>query len=212
MRELVLASGNAGKPRELEQLLEGLPVRVRALGEFTAGEAEETGVTFIENALIKARHAAALTGLPALADDSGLEVDVLAGAPGVYSARYAGVNATDEANRVQLLQALSDLDAQAPEQRRARFRCVLALLRHPLDPAPLIAEGVWEGRVAASARGTRGFGYDPLFELPDRGCTAAELEPAEKGVLSHRGQALAALRPRLEAWLEASPPEPLDPA
>lgn len=209
MRELVLASGNAGKLRELERLLEGLPVRVRALGEFTAGEAEETGVTFIENALIKARHATALTGLPALADDSGLEVDALAGAPGVYSARYAGATATDEANRAQLLRALSDLGAQAPEQRRARFRCVLALLRHPLDPAPLIAEGMWEGRVAATPRGTRGFGYDPLFELLDRDCTAAELEPAEKGRLSHRGQALAALRPRLVAWLDAAEQDPL---
>ena len=129
-------------------------------------------------------------------------MDALAGAPGVYSARYAGPNATDAANRELLMQTLAEAGASSPVQRCARFRCVLALLRHPLDPAPLIAEGVWEGRGATTPRGTRGFGYDPLFELPDRGFTAAELEPEEKAGLSHRGQALVALRPRLEAWLE----------
>ena len=190
--ELVLASNNKGKLAELQAML-GDSIKVRPQSDFTDIEAEETGLTFVENALIKARHAASVSGLPALADDSGLAVDALGGAPGIYSARYAG-GAGDAANNAKLLDALKDVpDAE----RGARFICALALLRHAEDPIPLICEGAWEGRILHAASGEHGFGYDPLFWVPERDCSSAELSPQEKNQLSHRARAMAQLRQRL---------------
>ena len=195
---LVLASGNRGKLAELRGLLGELPLNVQALGDFTAEAAEETAPSFVENAILKARFAAAACGLPALADDSGLEVDALAGAPGVHSARYAGPAAHDAANRAKLLQQLADVPV---DRRTARFRCVLVYLRHATDPWPQIFSGTWEGRIAPVEAGQHGFGYDPLFWLPEHGCTAAQLEPSDKARLSHRAQAAQALRAFLQAQL-----------
>jgi XTP/dITP diphosphohydrolase len=191
---LVLASGNAGKLVELRDLLGDAGFALHAQSEFGVHDADETGLTFIENAILKARHAAQATGLPALGDDSGICVDALDGAPGLYSARYAGGHGNAEANIDKLLAALQGV----PEARRtARFYCVLALLRHADDPQPLIAEGVWEGRILDARRGTGGFGYDPVFFDPARNAGAAELAPELKNRISHRGLALAALRERL---------------
>lgn len=188
--EVVLASGNAGKVGELQALL-GNSWRVHPQSRFGIAPVEETGHTFFENALLKARHAAALTGLPALADDSGLEVDALGGAPGVWSARYAGPAADDAANNAKLLAVLEGI----PEARRtARYRCVLVWLCSADDPAPLVAEGTWEGRILDRPRGTGGFGYDPLFLDPVTGLTAAEMDPGAKNARSHRGQALGRLK------------------
>jgi len=194
-RRIVLATGNRGKAREISAMLgSGWDVVLQA--DCGVSEIEETGATFVENALLKARHAASATGLPALADDSGLEVDALNGAPGVRSARYAGESATDADNLDLLLAELADVpDAQ----RTARFRCVLAYVRTADDPVPLITEGVWEGRITAGPRGLLGFGYDPVFEDPGSGQTAAEMAPASKNRLSHRGQALRALGRALTA-------------
>lgn len=192
---LVLASGNRGKLAELRGLLGDLPLSLQALGDFTADAAEETAPSFVENAILKARFAAAASGLPALADDSGLEVDALAGAPGVHSARYAGPAADDAANRARLLQQLDSVPAG---QRTARFRCVLVFLRHANDPWPQIFSGTWQGRIALAEAGRHGFGYDPLFWLPELGCTAAQLDPADKARLSHRAQAAQALRAFLQ--------------
>jgi XTP/dITP diphosphohydrolase len=192
--EIVLASGNAGKLAELREILAGAGHVLRAQSEFGIADAEETGLTFIENALLKARHAAAATGLPALADDSGLCVDALGGAPGLYSARYGGVHGDSARNIERLLGELCDVPDAA---RTARFHCVVALLRSADDPRPLVAEGTWEGRILREPRGARGFGYDPVFLDPDNGVSAAELEPAIKHAISHRGRALAALRLRL---------------
>jgi len=189
-RELVLASGNAGKLAEIARLLEPLGLIIRTQTEFGITPPEETGLSFIENAILKARHAARLSGLPALADDSGLEVDFLNGAPGIYSARYAGEDGNDAANNRKLLDALEGVPAG---QRSARFRCVIALLRHAEDPMPLVATGTWEGRILEAPRGEGGFGYDPLFLPAGLERTAAELGKAEKNRLSHRGQALQAL-------------------
>lgn len=189
---LVLASGNKGKLAELQQML-GEQVTVLPQSEFLSVEAEETGLTFIENAILKARHAARASGLPALADDSGLAVDALAGAPGIYSARYAG-DAGDAANNSKLLEALRDVpDAE----RGARFICVLALLRHADDPTPIICQGEWHGRILHSPSGDQGFGYDPLFWVPETNCASAELPAAQKNRLSHRGKAMAKLRKQL---------------
>jgi XTP/dITP diphosphohydrolase len=193
---LVLASGNAGKLSELRALLEGTGIEVVAQGELGIADIEETGLTFVENALLKARHAARESGLPALADDSGLCVDALHGAPGLYSARYAGTHGDAKANIARLLAEIEDVPDAA---RSARFVCVLALLRHPADPQPLVAEGRWEGRILRSPRGDRGFGYDPVFLDPASGLSAAELAPRDKHRASHRGQALAALTQRLAA-------------
>ena len=190
MADLVLASGNPGKVREFQALL-GSMWRVRPQSEFDIVPVEETGSTFLANALLKARNAARLTGLPALADDSGLEVDALNGAPGVHSARYAGPDADDAANNACLLAALSGV----PEVRRtARYRCVLVWTEGPDDPAPLIAEGVWEGRILTEPSGDGGFGYDPLFLDPVSGMAAAELAADVKNARSHRGKALAQLQ------------------
>jgi XTP/dITP diphosphohydrolase len=202
---LVLASGNAGKLSELRALLAGTGIEVVAQGELGIDDIEETGLSFVENALLKARHAARASGLPALADDSGLCVDVLDGAPGLYSARYAqhaGTPAsTDRATRdaANIERLLAELDGVPDARRSARFCCVLALLRNPEDPQPLLAEGLWEGRILHAPRGTGGFGYDPVFLDPASGLSAAELAPADKHRVSHRGQALAALRARLLA-------------
>ena len=193
--KLVLASGNAGKLAELRDLL-GDRFTLHAQSEFGVGDADETGLSFIENAILKARHAARATGLPALGDDSGLCVDALHGAPGLYSARYAGTHGDSDANIDKLLREIDGIDDPA---RTARFVCVLALVRHADDPMPLVAEGRWEGRVLRARRGGNGFGYDPVFFSPLHGCSAAELPADVKNRDSHRGQALAALRERLQA-------------
>ena len=194
MKTLVLASGNAGKLLELRAMLADLPLTVLPQRELGVDDVPETGTTFVENALIKARHASQVTGLPALADDSGLIVDALGGAPGLYSARYAGSPTDDAANNAKLLQALDGL----PEARRtARFYAVIVLLRHADDPQPLIAEGSWEGRILDAPRGANGFGYNPVFLDPARGLTAAEMPPEQKNRISHRALALQALRDRL---------------
>tara|TARA_R110002126_G_scaffold106743_1_gene241891 strand:- start:1402 stop:2010 length:609 start_codon:yes stop_codon:yes gene_type:complete len=189
---LVLASSNKGKLAELQAML-GDQVKILPQSDFIDEDVEETGLTFVENALLKARHAARASGLPALADDSGLAVDALGGAPGIYSARYAGGEG-DTANNAKLLQALEDVPTEA---RGAQFICALALLRHADDPMPIICEGIWEGRILNEARGAHGFGYDPLFWVPERKCSSAELSPADKNQLSHRARAMAQLRQRL---------------
>src|SRR4051812_48165952 len=190
---LVLASGNAGKVVELEQLLAGTGVQLVPQTSLGVADAEETGLTFVENALLKARHAARITGLPALADDSGICVDALGGAPGLYAARYAGTHGDSVANNAKLLRELEGVPA---DKRGAYFIAVLVVLRHADDPAPLIAEGRWHGRILDAPRGIGGFGYDPLF-LPDgHDLGAAEIEPALKNRLSHRGQALEVLKAR----------------
>ena len=190
LRELVIATGNRGKLAELRALLADSGIAVRSQADFAVPEVAETGLSFVENAILKARHASAHTGLPALADDSGLEVDALAGQPGVHSARYAGEPSDDAANNRKLLEAL----AEVPEMRRtARFHCVLALLRHPADPVPLICAGTWEGRILHAPAGDNGFGYDPLFLVEEEGCSAAELPRELKNRLSHRAQALRQL-------------------
>ncbi|MDH5353059.1 MAG: RdgB/HAM1 family non-canonical purine NTP pyrophosphatase [Gammaproteobacteria bacterium] len=194
MNKLVLASGNAGKLRELSALLEDFGYEVHPQSEFNVIEPEETGTTFVENAIIKARNAAQHTGLPALADDSGIVVDALQGAPGVYSARFAGVNANDEANNALLVEKLRSVPA---ELRTAHYQAVIVFMRHAGDPSPIICEGSWEGLIQLEAEGEGGFGYDPYFYLPTLGCTSAQLSAEEKNRLSHRGQALQQLRTRL---------------
>jgi XTP/dITP diphosphohydrolase len=190
VKEIVLASGNPGKVREINQLLANLDLKVRPQGEFGVEDVEETGLSFVENALIKARNAARHTGLPAIADDSGIEVDALNGAPGIYSARYAGAGASDRANLEKLLEALRNV----PEaERSARFQCLMVYMRHAEDPTPLICQGTWEGRILLEARGANGFGYDPVFYVPEHDCSSAELAPDVKNTLSHRGQALRKL-------------------
>lgn len=191
---LVIASNNKGKIAELTDLLGPLGLTPVAQGELGVGEAEEPAVTFVENAILKARHAARITGLPALADDSGLAVDALGGAPGVRSARYAGAKASDTDNVRALLNALKDV----PEARRtAQFHCVLVYLRHADDPTPVICHGRWPGSILPEPRGEGGFGYDPVFLVPETGTSAAELPRAEKGLISHRGRALALLLEQL---------------
>lgn len=195
-RPLVIASGNPGKLREFRALLGDLPFDVLAQGDLGVIAPEETGSSFFENALLKARHAAETTGAAAIADDSGLEVAALAGAPGIHSARYAGAGATDAANNAKLLAALAGIPACS---RRARYRCALVFVSGPADAAPLSAFGVWEGAILEAPRGSGGFGYDPYFWLPELKVTAAELEPAEKNTIGHRGLALRALRAQLAA-------------
>ena len=192
--KLVLASSNRGKLQELRELLDGRGIELLAQSDLGVEDAEETGTTFVENALLKARHATRRTGLPALADDSGICVDALHGAPGLYSARYAGEHGNASGNIDKLLQAMRDL----PDARRsAHFYCVLVLLRHADDPQPLLAEGQWNGRILHERRGSGGHGYDPVFFDPIHGQSAAEMEPAFKNGISHRGQALAVLKQRI---------------
>ena len=190
MQKVVLATGNAGKVRELASLLQDFGLDIVAQTDLGVESAEETGLTFIENSILKARHAAAITGLPAIADDSGLAVDALGGSPGIYSARYAGVDASDRQNLEKLLVALKDV----PDgQRQAQFHCVLVYLRHADDPTPLVFHGVWPGEITHAPAGEGGFGYDPIFYVPSEGKTAAELTREEKSAISHRGQALKQL-------------------
>jgi XTP/dITP diphosphohydrolase len=187
---VVLATGNKGKVKEFGELLTERRIQVVPQSDFAVPDVDETGLTFVENAILKARNAAAHTGLPAIADDSGLEVDHLNGAPGIYSARYAGPAGDSAANNARLLQAL----AGVPEDRRsARFQCLLVYLRHTDDPTPLICQGTWEGSILQAPRGDAGFGYDPLFLVPGDDCSAAELSAERKNALSHRGQALRCL-------------------
>ncbi len=188
--KIVLASNNAGKVREINQLLAEQQIRVVPQKEFGIGDIEETGLTFVENAILKARHAAKESGLAAIADDSGLEVDALQGAPGIYSARFAGPGCNDRDNNTLLLERLQGVpDAE----RSARFQCLLVYLRHADDPTPIICQGTWEGRILHSPSGENGFGYDPLFYVPKYDCSSAELPPETKNQLSHRGQALRKL-------------------
>ncbi|TLX80928.1 RdgB/HAM1 family non-canonical purine NTP pyrophosphatase [Pseudomonas nicosulfuronedens] len=192
LEQLVLASHNAGKLKELQAML-GAHVKVRSIGEFSDVEPEETGLSFVENAILKARNAARISGLPALADDSGLAVDFLGGAPGIYSARYADGKG-DAANNAKLLDALKDVP---DEQRGAQFVSVLALVRHADDPLPILCEGLWHGSILREARGEHGFGYDPLFWVPEAECSSAELPPERKNQISHRARAMALLKQRL---------------
>lgn len=189
-RKLVLASGNAGKLREFQQLLADCGFEVVPQSDFAVENAEETGLTFVENAILKARHACQKTGLPAIADDSGIEVDALLGRPGIYSARYSGADASDADNNKKLLQELAGV---ADEKRTARYHCVLAFMRHAEDPTPILCHASWEGQILTAPRGDGGFGYDPLFFLTDRQCTAAQLDKAEKNRISHRGRAMQQL-------------------
>jgi XTP/dITP diphosphohydrolase len=193
-RELVVATANAGKLREFRALLAGLPFKLSGLAELGLPSPDETGSTFVANAALKARHAARLSGSAAVADDSGIEVDALDGAPGIYSARYAGPDTDDAANNAKLIRAL---DGLPPDQRAARYRCALVFLE-ACDAQPLVAEASWEGVLLEMPRGAGGFGYDPYFWLPELGRTAAELSPEEKNRLSHRGKAMRTLRDLLQ--------------
>ncbi|ERP89257.1 Ham1 protein [Alcanivorax sp. MD8A] len=195
MEKLVLASGNKKKLAELQGLLSPLNIEVVPQSEFDVPEADETGTTFVENAIIKARNACKHTGLPAIADDSGIEIDALRGAPGVFSARFAGVGATDAKNNKLMVELLSDL----PDVNRgARYVAVLALMEHEDDATPILCQGTWDGEIVLEPQGEQGFGYDPHFFVPEKGCTAAQLDPQEKNALSHRGKAMAALLTQLK--------------
>lgn len=199
----VLASHNAGKLREFQQLLAGLGLQLRNQADFHLPSVAETGLTFVENALIKARYASEASGLPALADDSGLAVHALQGAPGIYSARYAGEDANDAANNQKLVQQLQGVPW---EQRGAEYVCALVYLRHPLDPTPIICQGRWQGVITETPAGTAGFGYDPYFYVPSHQCTSAQLPAGVKNALSHRGKAMAQLLELVRA--ELTPPAP----
>jgi XTP/dITP diphosphohydrolase len=203
--QVVLATSNAGKQRELQALLAPLGYRVLLQSQLGVDAPAETGASFEANALLKARHAARRTALPALADDSGLEVDALGGRPGAHSARYAGAGASDASNNARLL---AELAGVPPQRRGARYRCVLAFVRGPDDAAPLVVAGSWEGRIGESERGRGGFGYDPLFIPTGCACTAAELPAEEKNRLSHRGQALRSLVERLAQLSDAAGARP----
>jgi XTP/dITP diphosphohydrolase len=190
IEKLVLASGNPGKLREFAQLFSIKSIQVIPQNEFDTIEVEETGGSFVENAILKARNACKFSGLPALADDSGLEVDALQGAPGIYSARYAGADASDNDNYIKLLSALNDVPL---EERSARFQCVLVYMRHENDPMPQVFQGSWEGQILTKPSGVDGFGYDPVFLVPSEGCSSAELSKDKKNALSHRGKAIQEL-------------------
>ncbi|MCK5720114.1 MAG: RdgB/HAM1 family non-canonical purine NTP pyrophosphatase [Thiomargarita sp.] len=194
MKTIVLASSNQGKLREFNQMLHDFDYEVVPQGQFKVSDVAETGLSFVENALIKARNAAEHTNLPAISDDSGIEIDALDGAPGIYSARFAGEKATDEQNNQLLLDKLKNV---AESERTARYHCVIVYMRHAKDAMPIICYGTWEGRIIMEARGQNGFGYDPFFYVPTHHCTAAELTSEIKNELSHRGQALRILRKQL---------------
>lgn len=198
-KRVVLASGNAGKLLELRQLLSGLDVQIVPQSELWINGVEETGLSFVENAIIKARNAARGTGLPAIADDSGLEVDVLGGEPGIRSARYAGKGAGDAANLRLLLERVAATGVDRPA---ARFQCAMAFMRYAADPMPAISQGTWEGWIVPEPRGDRGFGYDPVFFVPEYGCTSAELAPQIKNRISHRALAMRDLRVKLDEWAD----------
>jgi len=199
VKEIVLASSNPGKVREINQLLSTLELHVQPQSEFGVVDAEETGLTFVENAILKARNAAQHTGLPAIADDSGIEVDALNGAPGIYSARFAGDNASDRQNLEKLL---AELDGLPEAQRSARFQCLMVFMEHAHDPTPVICQGTWEGRILFAACGDNGFGYDPVFYVATHDCSSAELPADVKNALSHRGQALRQLVTALQRYRE----------
>ncbi|OCG18074.1 non-canonical purine NTP pyrophosphatase, RdgB/HAM1 family [Gilliamella sp. HK2] len=190
MQKIVLATNNQGKVNELQRLLADAGFDIVAQSQFNVPDANETGLTFIENAILKARHTAKLTGLPAIADDSGLSVDALGGQPGIYSARYAGEHGNDQSNNQKLLDALNNVPK---EKRTAYFYCALVFMRHENDPTPIICLGKWHGLILTEAQGDGGFGYDPLFYVPELGCTAAQLTKEQKSQISHRGQALKQL-------------------
>ena len=196
LNKIVLASNNAGKAREITEILKAYDISVVPQSDFGVPEIPETGLTFVENALLKARNACHHTGLPALADDSGIEIDALQGRPGIYSARYAGEGASDETNLQKALTELKDI----PEaQRGARFQCLMVLLEHENDPTPLICQGAWEGRILTEPQGENGFGYDPIFYVPEHQCSSAQLTPDQKNALSHRGKALKILAEKIKA-------------
>lgn len=195
-KTIVLASNNQGKLKEFQALFSPLDIHIKPQRELGVEDADETGLSFVENAIIKARHACAVTGMPAISDDSGLEVDALQGAPGIYSARFSGSSATDQSNNALLLEKLQGLN---DEERSARFHCVLVYMRHEKDPTPLICHASWEGRILHAPQGEQGFGYDPLFWLEEQQCSSAELDRALKNKISHRGQALALLMQAMEA-------------
>jgi len=195
-KRIVLATGNQGKVKEMGHILEPYDMQIVPQSDFDVPEAIEDGLTFVENAIIKARNAAAHTGLPAIADDSGLEVDFLKGAPGIYSSRFAGADASDHDNLVKLLADMKDV----PEaERTARFQCLMVYMEHENDPTPIICQGTWEGRILFEPRGENGFGYDPVFYVPTHNCASAELSKEEKNQLSHRGQALRQLADKLKS-------------
>ncbi len=198
-QKIVLASGNKGKIAEIQAILQPQAIDIISQSQFNVTEVDETGTTFIENAIIKARHAARLSQLPTIADDSGLEVDALHGQPGVHSARYAGLPSSDQKNTEKLLQALKHIPAA---QRSARFHCVMVFMAHENDPSPLIAHGVWEGCIALEQQGLNGFGYDPVFYIPELNSMSAALEPALKNTLSHRAKALKKLIPQITNYFK----------
>jgi XTP/dITP diphosphohydrolase len=193
--KVVLATGNKGKVKELACMLSGLGIEVFPQSEFSVVDVAETGTTFVENAIIKARHAAKQTGLPAIADDSGLAVDALSGKPGVYSARYSGDQATDQSNITKLLDAMADIPK---DKRQAKFLCVLVFMRHADDPTPIICQGEWSGEITTKQQGENGFGYDPVFWVDTQNCSSAQLSPAQKNAFSHRGKALKLLLAQLQ--------------
>ena len=193
--KVVLATGNKGKVKELARMLSGLGIEVLPQSDFDVTEVAETGSTFVENAIIKARHAAEQTGLPAIADDSGLAVNVLGGAPGIYSARYSGDQATDQSNITKLLVALADIPKN---KRQAKFLCVLVFMRHADDPSPIICQGEWVGEITTEQQGENGFGYDPVFWVSEQNCSSAQLAAEQKNALSHRGKALKLLLAQLQ--------------
>lgn len=196
MSKIVLASGNQKKIRELQEILDAFNCEIIAQRELGISDAIEDGLSFVENAIIKARHAAKESGLPAISDDSGIEVDALNGEPGIYSARYSGDEATDESNNMKLLQALNEVEEA---KRTARYQCVIVYMRHHLDPTPVICQGSWEGKILSGPQGDGGFGYDPLFWCPEFQCSAAELSAPQKHAISHRGKALAQLKAYFES-------------
>jgi XTP/dITP diphosphohydrolase len=200
IKHICLATGNKGKVAEFSSLFEPYSVQISPQSEFNVEEVAETGTTFVENAIIKARHAAKVTGLPTIADDSGLAVDALNGAPGIYSSRYAGADATDSTNIDKLLTSLNELGIEG-EFRSARFLCVLVFMKNELDPTPLICQGEWHGLISNSRHGDGGFGYDPVFWLPEQNCSAADLDKATKNQVSHRGKALVQLMKKMQTML-----------
>ena len=195
INKVVLATGNKGKVKELAGMLSDLGIEVLPQSEFAVTEVAETGSTFVENAIIKARHAAKHTGLAAVADDSGLAVDALGGAPGVYSARYSGEQATDQSNIIKLLDTMADIPK---DKRQAKFLCVLVFMRHADDPTPIICQGEWFGEITSEQYGENGFGYDPVFWVEQQNCSSAQLSPKQKNALSHRGKALKLLLTQLQ--------------
>ena len=194
IKDLVLASANKGKIKELQDMLGGLGINIIPQRQLGIEDAEETGLTFVENAILKARHAAEISGLPAIADDSGLEVDYLKGAPGIYSARFSGAGATDQSNLDKLMLEMQDAPA---DKRSARYQTVIAVMTHGFDPTPILCQGTWEGEIAFEEKGSEGFGYDPVFKPLDADCHAAELEKSIKNAISHRGKAISKLLEQL---------------